>query len=64
MFVKHLEEMPRIFFTELSFIKGYNSVKFSMERYFGGNVPNMEEGCLIPFRKKGFDQKLWLFSLK
>lgn len=63
MFLKHLEEMPRIFI-ELSFIKGYNSVKFSMERYFGGNAPNMEEGSLIPFRKKEFDQKLWFFNLK
>lgn len=64
MFVKHLEEMARIFFTKLSFIKGYNSVKFSMERNFGGNVPAMDEGSLIPFRKKEFGQKLRFFNLK
>lgn len=64
MFVKHLEEMARIFFTELSFIKGYNSVKCSTERDFDGNVPNMEGGSLVLFRKKEFDQKLRFFNLK
>lgn len=56
--------MARISFIEFSFIKGYNSVKIFMERDFDGNVPNMEEGSLVPFRKKEFDQKLWFFNLK
>lgn len=64
MFLKHLEEMARISFIEFSFIKGYNLVKIFMERDFDGNVPNMEEGSLVPFRKKEFDQKLWFFNLK
>lgn len=61
MFVKHLEETARIFLTELSFIKGYNSVKLSMER--DSDVPNMEEGSLV-LRKKEFDKKTLVFHFE
>lgn len=33
-----------------------------METDFDRNVPNMEEGSLVPFRKKEFDQETLVFQ--